>query len=125
MPYFSTLNILKLADVLFVPGSIDVGYTASKIYPYVLSNKPMISIFNENSSVVDVLKACTESSVISFSNKLELQDDLYINVYDALITQIQRIGMVHVHNRANFEIYMAREMTKRVVSVFEDVLSDL
>lgn len=125
IPYFSTLKLLKLADVLFVPGSIDEGYTASKIYPYVLSNKPMISIFNEKSSVVRILNDCTVSSIITFSNRVKLQDDLYIKAYEALEIQLQRIGIVQNYNHDNFESYMAKEMTKRVVGVFNEIIGDL
>ena len=123
LPYFSTLNLLKLADLLFVPGSIDEGYTASKIYPYVLSNKPLFSIFNENSSAIRVLMECTDSSVISFSNKPKSQNQIVDQVVNALIVQFVKIGFQQTYNKTKFEPYLAREMTKSVVSVFDKVCS--
>jgi glycosyltransferase involved in cell wall biosynthesis len=121
LPYFSTLSLLKLADVLFVPGSIDEGYTASKIYPYVLSNKPMISIFNENSSVVGLLNDCTFSSVITFSNESKSQEVLVEKVLSALIDQLENIGVKMAYNQVEFKKYLAKSMTKNVVSVFDSV----
>ena len=56
IPYSQTLRCLLDADALIVPGSDDPGYTASKIYPYLLAGKPLLAVFHENSSVVSLLK---------------------------------------------------------------------
>nr|WP_294943198.1 hypothetical protein [uncultured Mucilaginibacter sp.] len=54
--YYHTLATLMEADALFVPGSDDAKYTASKIYPYILTKKPLLGIFNANSSAIGILK---------------------------------------------------------------------
>lgn len=66
IPYSETLRCLLDADVLIVPGSDDPGYTASKIYPYLLALKPLLAVFHEKSSVVDLMRKVGGGSVVTF-----------------------------------------------------------
>src|SRR2546428_7188667 len=50
VPFLTALQCLLDAEALVVPGSDDPGYTASKIYPYILARKPLLAIFHEQSS---------------------------------------------------------------------------
>jgi hypothetical protein len=54
--YYHTLQTLLQADALFIPGSDDPQYTASKIFPYLLTQKPILAIFNAASSAISILK---------------------------------------------------------------------
>jgi hypothetical protein len=60
--YYHTLITLQKADALFIPGSDSPQYTASKIYPYLLTKKPLLAIFHPDSSAVEILKSCTENA---------------------------------------------------------------
>jgi hypothetical protein len=66
IPYFEALQCLLDADALFVPGSDDPGYTASKIYPYILARKPLLAVFHEASTVVQILNGTKAGTVASF-----------------------------------------------------------
>jgi len=55
IPYYEALNRLANTDYLLMPGSDDADYTASKIFPYIMAQKPLLAIFNKHSSVVDIL----------------------------------------------------------------------
>lgn len=69
--YYQTLNLLQEANALFIPGSDDPKYTASKIYPYLLTLKPILTIFHENSSAVNMLKSCTSgASILTFNENM-------------------------------------------------------
>ena len=67
IPYSQTLRCLLDADALIVPGSDDPGYTASKIYPYLLAEKPLLAVFHEQSSVVELIRKVGGGRVIPFS----------------------------------------------------------
>ncbi|MES2922354.1 MAG: glycosyltransferase [Verrucomicrobiota bacterium] len=67
IPYSETLRCLLDADTLIIPGSDDPGYTASKIYPYLLAEKPLLAVFHEQSSVVDLIRKVGGGTVISFA----------------------------------------------------------
>lgn len=49
LSYFNTLKHLKLSDGLLIVGSDDVNYIPSKIYTYLLANKPILSLLNYTS----------------------------------------------------------------------------
>ena len=68
IPYFEALRCLLDADALIVPGSDDPGYTASKIYPYLLAGKPLLAVFHEASSVVGLIRNVGGGSVIPFAS---------------------------------------------------------
>jgi len=67
IPYAQTLRCLLDADALIVPGSDDPGYTASKIYPYLLARKPMLAVFQEESSVVQLIGKVGGAVVVPFA----------------------------------------------------------
>jgi hypothetical protein len=64
--YFPALQCLRQADALFVPGSTDSDYTASKIYPYILAGKPMLAVFHERSSVAQVIRETACGTLVTF-----------------------------------------------------------
>jgi hypothetical protein len=123
LPYFSTLRLIKSAQLLFIPGSMEEGYTASKIYPYILAEKPIVAIFHEKSSVIKILKDCTNGSVISFGNIDFSSSNLIEQVFEGLLFQINNINTPQRYNEIAFEPYMAKSMTKNVINVFEKVCS--
>ncbi len=68
IPYFEALRCLEEADALIVPGSDDPGYTASKIYPYIMARRPMLGVFHERSSVVDVFARARCGTLVKFAS---------------------------------------------------------
>lgn len=56
IPYVDALRCLTAADALLALGSDDPGYTASKIYPYLLARKPLLAIYHENSSIISLIQ---------------------------------------------------------------------
>ncbi len=73
IPYSETLRCLLDANALFAPGSDDTGYTASKIYPYLLMGKPMLSVFHRMSSVAALIKNVGGSSLVELIPTRQLQ----------------------------------------------------
>ena len=68
IPYSQTLRCLQDADALVVPGSDDPAYTASKIYPYLLADRPMLAIFHEKSSVTSLMRDVGGGTIVPFSS---------------------------------------------------------
>ncbi|MDA7881485.1 hypothetical protein N9A94_04200 [Akkermansiaceae bacterium] len=69
IPYSTALKCLLDADGLIVPGSNDPGYTASKIYPYLLAGRPMLAVFHEESSVTDLIKSVGGGTLVDFNSQ--------------------------------------------------------
>lgn len=88
--YFDTLRVLMDADALLLPGSIEAGYTASKIYPYILSQKPVFALTHSQSSVSKILTGCKTGRIITFDSTDYLKskqseiDKSFIELIDSL-----------------------------------------
>jgi glycosyltransferase involved in cell wall biosynthesis len=121
LPYFETLALLKKADILFVPGSMDKGYTASKIYPYILAQKPLISLFHKESSVVEVLKNAKTGKIITFELLPNEENNIIQLTYSALLEMINQPQGNHQFDKLGFSKYTAEHMTRKIVTVFESV----
>jgi len=74
IPYSETLRCLLDADGLVVPGSDDPAYTASKIYPYLLADKPMLAIFHQDSSVTSLMNSVGGGVIIPFSSDQSFEE---------------------------------------------------
>lgn len=116
--YYHTLINLQQADALFIPGSDDPKYTASKIYPYILANKPLAAIFNPQSPAIDVLKEYGVSQVSNY----EMTDNSII--YNFLKSLVRGQMTADDYNPAVIEKYSAENVTKMQCQLFDSVLAD-
>jgi hypothetical protein len=115
VPYFEALQCLLDADALVVPGSDDPGYTASKLFPYVLARRPLLAIFNAQSSVIDTLARTNAGTVVSFTSA-DSPESLAERLFASGWLTSQPLPQT---NWAAFERYTAREMTSRLCRVFD------
>ena len=119
VPYFEALQCLMDADALIVPGSDDPGYTASKIYPYILAKKPLLAIFHEQSSVVDVVQTTKAGTVVTFASG-EAVENVAKRISAAWFTLFEK--PVPETDWQAFAPYTAREMTRRMCTCFDACL---
>ncbi|MBK9291144.1 MAG: glycosyltransferase [Bacteroidetes bacterium] len=121
LPYFVALKTLSEAQMLVVPGSTDTQYTASKLYPYILANKPMLAVFNRQSSVVEVLRNTRAGEVVPFDNE-EDTGQLADKVLAQWKEMISRLPYQPDTDWDAFEPYTAREATRRQVEFFNQIV---
>lgn len=74
IPYLETLRCLLDADALLMFGSDEPGYTASKLFPYVLARKPLLTIFHRDSSVTSLVREMRAGVAISFADGDTIED---------------------------------------------------
>lgn len=122
LPYFVAMKVLKDADVLIIPGSTDTSYTASKIYPYILARRPMIAVFNRNSSVVDILDRTKAGTCITFQND-DQPEAIGEKILPVMSDYISRIPFEPETDWKEFEPYTAREATRKQVGFFNKILN--
>ena len=114
--YFHALVTLKQADGIFIPGSDDPKYTASKIYPYLLVKKPLLALFNPESPALKVLKEYGVRHVFDFASAT---DDALL---DFLRQLANRQSAADNYNPEAITKYSARTMTKKQCSLFDRVI---
>jgi hypothetical protein len=120
LPYFQSLKTLQSADFLLVPGSDDPQYSASKIYPYILSKKPIIAVFHEASSVVELMKATQAGLVQTFGPDSD-DDRAAVQLHQKWATLLQNPNPSL--NWAVFAPHLAQAKTQAQVAIFNSIVA--
>ncbi|TSD67923.1 glycosyltransferase family 4 protein [Inquilinus sp. KBS0705] len=114
--YYHTLLTLQQADGLFIPGSDDPKYTASKIYPYLLTQKPLLAIFNPASPAIDVLKEYEAEYIYNYNDIHETDIEKFIRNIIAKKSPVQH------YNAAAIKKYSAKNMTEQQCALFDKII---
>jgi len=119
VPYFEALKILCDSHCIMVIGSDDPAYTASKIFPYILAQKPLLAIFHEQSSAVRILNESVNAQVAVFDSSFNSKviEEKVSGRIDSLLS-----GGLKDRQEINwnaFNQYTAFEMTRRLCGVFQ------
>jgi hypothetical protein len=122
IPFFTVLNLLRQADFLLVPGSDNPQYTASKIYPYILAHKPLLAVFHEKSSVVEVLRSTQAGTAVTFSTESRVED-IACSLMFAWIKLLRRLPYDPPTNWQAFRPYTAYAMTQRQCELFDRIVA--
>ena len=66
LPMGAALAVMGAADALLAIGSDDPGYTASKLYPYLLARRPLLAVLHEQSPACELLQRCGGAELVRF-----------------------------------------------------------
>jgi hypothetical protein len=104
---------------LFIPGSDHASYTASKIYPYLLVQKPLLAIFNKDSTAATILKTCALNvQVLTFD---ERPSQLAEAAYSVLTTWAKgKLSPVVLLD--SFEAYSSAQLTTKQTDLFNSAV---
>lgn len=72
IPFLQALKVLVQSDGLLLIGSDEPHYTASKIYPALMSGRPFLSLFHCASSAHEILSASGGGRALAFATADEL-----------------------------------------------------
>jgi glycosyltransferase involved in cell wall biosynthesis len=122
LSYYESLRRLLDADMLFIPGSSDENYTASKIFPYILAGKPLIAVFHEKSSVVDIVQSTQSGDVITFNQGSSLEG-VSNEVFSKLSNMISRIPFKPETDWKALTPYTAKEMSRKQCVYFDEIVT--
>ncbi len=120
--YLKVLHVLQKADGLLMFGTIDKNYTASKLYPYILSKKPICAIFYEKSSAVSILRKTNAGVVIPFLEENYNQDKIN-EAYTIFTDYLENIEETPKTDWKAFEPYTAKEMTRKQAEFFDKIIN--
>ena len=126
--YMETLKRLMGSDRLVLFGSDDAGYTASKLYPYILAKRPLLVICREESSVARIVRETKSAELITFGD-----EDLGSRIEDrgSVKPEWQEamrrwLAMDPAKEPATdwkvFEKYTAKSMTQKLCKFFDERL---
>lgn len=122
LPYFQALRRLLDADGLVVLGSDDASYTASKLYPYLLAERPFVAVFHEKSPAVSFLKEARGGRLVTFNSGFE---QATVSEARAQLGWLAERPAPPVLSASVLERHGAQAMTERLVGMFNDVVSKI
>lgn len=117
--FYDNIFSLLSADALMIIGSDDPQYTASKIYPYILAEKPMLAILHDESSALDIIKLTSAGT----STSLLAVDSTEI-AFSFLMKIASRLPSPQKTNWQLFDEYSAENMSKKQCALFDLVIAN-
>jgi hypothetical protein len=123
--YLDALQLVLDSHALLILGSDTPHYTASKIFPYILAHKPLLTVFHEASSVVKIVRETQAGEVITFSDQCPPSEKVQ-EIYEELERFILNSADYRPPTRWEaFEPYTTRAMTARLAKAFDSVCGNI
>jgi hypothetical protein len=123
LPYFQALQVIADSQMCLIPGSDDAQYTASKLYPYILSQKPLLAVFHQQSSVVNILSETRAGHSVVFPNtdasQITALSDELLEMWQQ---KLAKIPFVPPTNWGKFTPFSAKGMTAAICQLFDQVI---
>ena len=116
--FYESIYTLITADALLIIGSDDPQYTASKIYPYILAERPLLAFFHPESSASKIIAECKAGTVISLTDTNENSIEKTMLKLLDFVKNPQNTEIDWV----KFENYSAEKMTEQQCKFFNQIV---
>ncbi len=125
--YLDAVTVQTQASSILMMGSTERHYTASKLYPGLLARRPLLSVYHEASSVVEITRAAVRpptARVVTYGDQQRAESRVE-EIYDELVSLIQD---PNYDSRAvdvgKLNEYSARSLAGRLAEVFDQVCAN-
>jgi hypothetical protein len=116
LPFLESIRVLMNSDVILMIGSDEPHYTASKIYPSLMSGRPFLSLFHRESSAHDILNRAGGGITLAFTTPEELIA-LVPQVVEALRRISHSIDSLGSVDSKTYMPYTAQAIAKRYADI--------
>lgn len=120
--YLDALNVQVQASALLLMGSTEPHYTPSKVFPALLARRPIVAVYHEASSVLDVLRGSADVSISTFRHATDIT-----GVVPALVHALERVATapptVAADPTGRVRAWSAQALAGRLAGVFDTVAS--
>ncbi len=117
VPYLDSLQIMLDSQALILLGSAEPHYTASKVFPYVLAERPLLAVFHEDSSVITILNDVNAGRVVSFNEKKKPM--AHTRTISLQLEELLREPYASQTRWEAFEPYTTRALAGRLAKTFD------
>jgi hypothetical protein len=122
--HLEALRLQMDADVLLLPGSSDLAYSPSKIYPYYLTGRPILGLVFRDSVMESLLDELSCAYMVRFRQN-ETKDEAYHRLhrfFDLTVDGLLQSALPE-RNDAYFQRnFSADELTRQQCRLFEQAL---
>jgi glycosyltransferase involved in cell wall biosynthesis len=121
--YLDALRTMQDSDLLVLLGSTDPHYTASKIFPYWLSEKSLVGIFHERSEAVQLCQELGGIELVLF-NEQRAPDQRVEALTKILSRFLNGEQATSPRNEQAFARYSSKGIAERFTGLFDRVIAD-
>jgi hypothetical protein len=123
LDYLDALNVQVQASALLLMGSTEPHYTPSKVFPALLARRPIVAVYHQDSSVIDMLAQRSHVSVATFADAAHVE-----RVVPQLCRSFERLARgtdmpIATQVPEALDGFTARALAGRLASVFDEVVS--
>ena len=118
VPFVDALRILANTHAVLMVGSDEPHYTASKIYPGLMSGRPFLSIFHAESSAHNVLRAAGGGAALAYQGE-EHREQLIVSVSAELAKLVTDPASFGRANPAAYAAFTAQSIAGQFARIFE------
>ena len=125
--HLECLRLQQEADVLLLPGSSDLAYSPSKIYPYFLAGPPILAVVFKESVLERLLQRLSCACVASFTEfgPKEPAHEIIGRFFDHALLGFQP-GQLPTRDQAYFDAhYLAESLTRQQCLLFDRASGDI
>lgn len=118
VPYLQAMAVLRACDLVLVMGSVDPYYHASKLYPAIVSDRPILAICHAESSIKTVMDETAAGISVTFRDPDELEARMP-DIRDAIVALA--LGPPPARVADQVERFTARASTAALARVLDRV----
>ncbi len=124
--YLDSINTMQYADALFLIGTNEPHYTASKIFPYWISGTSIIGIFHKESEIVKLSENIGGVKLVTYHDHLKERKRLIGDVHNVFnkISNEDR-DLIPEKNYDAFKRYEANVIAQGHANFFNKVLNQI
>jgi glycosyltransferase involved in cell wall biosynthesis len=123
LPFLQALKVLTQSSGLLLIGSDEPHYTASRIYPTLMSGRPFLSLFHRASSAHAILSASGGGQALAF----ETTDEL-VALEAALVEGLRNLALhpewFGTVDPAAYALFEARNIARRFADIFDQLATE-
>jgi glycosyltransferase involved in cell wall biosynthesis len=123
LDYLDALAALRQASALLVMGSSESHYTASRVFPALLADRPTLAVYHQASTVVDIFSAAAPppaGRLVTYSIEQPVEHAVD-RVAQALMSIMDMAGQPVRMRRDALAPWSAARLARRLASVFDKV----
>lgn len=120
IPYLDALNIMLRSDILLMLGSNEPHYTASKLYPTLLAERPVLAIFHEQSDLCAITETVGGVMLVKFGNASPVTTKVD-EIAQSLVALAEDRAKIAQVDSGKLESYLGPAIARRFADIFDQV----
>lgn len=123
-PYLDALRTMQEADALLMLGSTEKHYTASKLFPYWLAERPIMGLAHEKSTVREISRELGGVRLSKYSSESDLDQAASDFLRGLSNLGAGQAGVVPPRNPDAFHPYGARGIARTYAEIFDNLMAN-